>query len=234
VRLSLARQRGDLPGVTGEAGRLLAAVEDPDAAHLILGDDLCALALVSLGTAEVYTFRAADAHRHLEQGIALARRIGRPYLELSGLAHQSELAASQAVTLAEQRSREAIEFARQHGWGEEPITGVAYVVLGAALVAQGRLADAEPWLARAGRTLQAELEPAAGLVLYHAWGILELARGGRLPGRRKAERAAGHGAPAHHAHASAPAAHPDTAGRNRARRAGSHPAGRTHRPRRNA
>jgi LuxR family maltose regulon positive regulatory protein len=80
VRLSLARQRGDLPAVTEEAGRLLAAVEDPDAAQLILGDDLCALALISLGTAEVYTFRAADAHRHLEQGIALARRIGRPYL----------------------------------------------------------------------------------------------------------------------------------------------------------
>jgi LuxR family maltose regulon positive regulatory protein len=177
VRLSLARQRGDLPGVTGEAGRLLAAVEDPDAAQLTLGDDLCALALVSLGTAEVYTFRGTDAHRHLEQGIALARRIGRPYLELTGLAHQSELAASQALTLAEQRGREAIEFARQHGWGEEPITGVAYVVLGGALVAQGRLAEAEPWLARASRTLQAELEPVAGLVLHHAWGMLELARG---------------------------------------------------------
>jgi LuxR family maltose regulon positive regulatory protein len=177
VRLSLARQRGDLPGVTGEAGRLLAAVEDPDAAQLMLGDDLCALALISLGTAEVYTFRAADAHRHLEQGIALARRTGRPYLELTGLAHQSELAAHRSLTLAEQRSREAIEFARQHGWGEEPITGVAYVVLGSTLVGQGRLAEAEPWLARAGRTLRAELEPAAGLVLHHAWGIFELARG---------------------------------------------------------
>jgi LuxR family maltose regulon positive regulatory protein len=54
---------------------------------------------------------------------------------------------------------------------------VAYVVLGSVLVAQGRLAEAEPWLARAGRTLRAELEPAAGLVLYHALGMLELARG---------------------------------------------------------
>jgi LuxR family maltose regulon positive regulatory protein len=177
VRLHLARQRGDLPGVTEEANRLLAAVDDPDAAQLTLGDDLCALALVSLGIAEVYTFRADDAHRHLEQGITLARRIGRPYLELTGLAHGSELAAHRGLTPAEQRSREAIDFARQHGWGEEPITGVAYVVLGSALVGQGRLDEAEPWLARAGRTLRAELEPAAGLVLHHARGILELARG---------------------------------------------------------
>src|SRR5690242_3307617 len=176
VRLYLARQRGDLPAVTEEAGRLLAAVDDPDAAQLRLGDDLCALALVGLGIAEVYTFQVNDASRHLEEGIALARRIGRPYLELTGLAHRSELAAFHNLTLAAQRSREAIEFAGQHGWGEEPITGVAYVVLGSVLVGQGRLDEAESWLARAGRTLRAELEPAAGLVLYHALGMLALAR----------------------------------------------------------
>ena len=33
------------------------------------------------------------ANRHLEQGVALARRIGRPYLELTALAHGAELAA---------------------------------------------------------------------------------------------------------------------------------------------
>jgi LuxR family transcriptional regulator, maltose regulon positive regulatory protein len=177
VRLYLARQRGDLPAVTEEADRLLAAVDDPDAAQLRLGDDLYALALIGLGVAEVYTFQVNDADRHLEQGIALARGIGRPYLELTGLAHWSELAAFHSLTLAAQRGKEAIEFARQHGWGEEPITGVAYVVLGSTLVGQGRLEEAEPWLARAGRTLRAELEPAAGLVLHHALGMLELARG---------------------------------------------------------
>jgi LuxR family maltose regulon positive regulatory protein len=121
-----------------------------------------------------------EAVRHAqaaEQGIALARGIGRPYLELTGLAHRSELAAFHSLTLAVQRSKEAIEFARQHGWGEEPITGVAYVVLGSTLVGQGRLEEAEPWLARAGRMLRAELEPAAGLVLHHARGMLALARG---------------------------------------------------------
>jgi LuxR family transcriptional regulator, maltose regulon positive regulatory protein len=47
----------------------------------------CALALVTLGAAELWALQPAEAERHLEQGVALARRIGRPWLELSGLAH---------------------------------------------------------------------------------------------------------------------------------------------------
>ena len=45
-------------------------------AQLRLGDDLRALALISLGIAKVFAFQVNDAGRHLEQGIALARRIG--------------------------------------------------------------------------------------------------------------------------------------------------------------
>ena len=54
LRLSLARQRGDLPAVAEEANRLLAAVEAPDAAPLGLGEDLRARALISLGIAEAW------------------------------------------------------------------------------------------------------------------------------------------------------------------------------------
>jgi LuxR family maltose regulon positive regulatory protein len=42
---------------------------------------------------------------------------------------------------------------------------------------QGRLAEAEPWLERAERTLRAEVEPAAGMSLRSARAVLELARG---------------------------------------------------------
>ena len=93
VRLRLARQRGDPPAVAEAAGRLLAAVETPGEPQLSLGEDLRALTLISLGIVEVWAFRFKDANQHLEQGVALARRIGRPYLELSGLAHGSQLAA---------------------------------------------------------------------------------------------------------------------------------------------
>ena len=177
LRLCLARQRGDLPAVAGEAERLLAPAAAPDAAQLGLGEDLRALALVSLGMAELWTARSERAERHLEQGVALARRIGRPYLELTGLTHGTSLAVFRSCALGAQSSRQAIELAERHGWSEEPITGIACLHLGGALVAQGRLVDAEPWLDRAERIFRVEVEPVAGMTLQWARGNLERARG---------------------------------------------------------
>ena len=174
--LFLARRRGDLPTVAEQADQLLAAVEDPDAAQLGLGEDLRALALVSLGTAEAYAARLEDADRHLEQGVALARRIGRPYLEFLGLAYGTLAAAFRSYVLGERRCRQAIELARRHGWGEDQAASVAYATLAGVVVCQGRLADAEPWLERAEQTLRAEAEPGAGMNLHYARGLLELAR----------------------------------------------------------
>jgi LuxR family transcriptional regulator, maltose regulon positive regulatory protein len=177
LRLCLARQHGDLPAMAEAADRLLAAVEAPDQPQLRLGEDLRALALISLGVDEVRAFRFKDADQHLEQGVALAHRIGRPYLELTGLAHGAELAAFRSYTRGAQRSRQAIELARQHGWSDEPFVAVAYTVLGGAMISQGRLAEGERWLGHAARTLQPEVEPAVGVHLHYARGGLEMARG---------------------------------------------------------
>ena len=177
LRLYLARQRGDLPAVSEAADGLLAAVEAPDGPQLSLGEDLRALTLVNLGIAEVWAFRFKDANQHLEQGVALARRIGRPYLELTGLAHGAELAALRSYTRGAQRSKQAIELARQHGWSDEPFVAVAYTVLGGAMVSQGRLAEGERWLGHAARTLRPDVEPAVGMHLHYARGGLEMARG---------------------------------------------------------
>ncbi len=177
LRLYLARQRGDLPAVSAAADGLLAAVEAPDGPQLSLGEDLRALTLVNLGIAEVWAFRFKDANQHLEQGVALARRIGRPYLELTGLAHGAELAALRSYTRGAQRSKQAIELARQHGWSDEPFVAVAYTVLGGAMVSQGWLAEGERWLGQAARTLRPDVEPAVGMHLHYARGGLEMARG---------------------------------------------------------
>ena len=177
LRLYLARQRGDLAAVAEAADRLLAAVETLDEPQLGLGEDLRALTLISLGIAEVWALRFKDADQHLEQGVALAHRIGRPYLEFTGLAHRSELAALRSYTSGARRSRQAIDLAEEHGWSDEPFVAVAYTVLGGAMVSQGRLAEAERWLGRAARTLQPEVEPAVGMHLHYARGGLEMARG---------------------------------------------------------
>jgi LuxR family maltose regulon positive regulatory protein len=194
ARLGLARRRGDLPAAAGQADRLLEAVEAADAMQLGPGEDLRALAVISLGIAEVHAARLEDADRHLEQGVALARRIGRPYLELAGLAHGALVATWRSYVLGERRSRQAIELARRHGWGEDQNAGVAYALLGGALVGQGRLTEAEPWLERAAGTLRTEAEPAAGISFHFYLGLLELARGRNqeaLADFQAAERLAG-------------------------------------------
>jgi LuxR family maltose regulon positive regulatory protein len=184
LRLSLARQRGSLPAVIDEAQRLLAQVGTPDPAQLGFGSELRALALISLGTAEIWGARVDDGERHVEQGVALARRIDRPYLEILGLLRFAGFAvprfagfAVPSLTLVAERCMNAIELARRHGWSEQPILGIAYTLFGGALVGQGRLEEAEPWLERAQRTLRAEVEPIAGVILRAARGLLDLLRG---------------------------------------------------------
>ncbi|MGH9106121.1 MAG: LuxR C-terminal-related transcriptional regulator, partial [Acidimicrobiales bacterium] len=71
----------------------------------------------------------------------------------------------------------AVELARRHGWGDEPAFGVACMVLGAVLVWQGQLEEAESWVQRAERTLRAETHPVLGLSVRSLRGLLELARG---------------------------------------------------------
>jgi len=177
VRMRLARQRGDVAAVAEQAQPLLAPAGAADPARLGLGEDLRALALINLGIAELWTACFDEADRHLEQGIALARRIGRPFLEITGLAHWAQLLSWQSFPLGAQRASEAIELAGRHGWTEEPVAGIAYLALGMAMVAQGRLADGERSLEQAERTLRTEAEPAAGMRLRYARGLFEIVSG---------------------------------------------------------
>ena len=117
ARLLAARQRGNLLAVTDEAQRLQAMAEAPEAAQCdlapatraALGEDLHALALISLGDTEYWTVRFEDASRHLERGIALARRIGRPYLEFTGLAHRAAAQLYHSYARAAECGRQAVE-----------------------------------------------------------------------------------------------------------------------------
>ena len=201
VGLLLARQRGDPAAVIEEARRLRAAAEAPDAARPGLGEDLRALALINLGIAEYGTARFEEALQHLEDGVALARRIGRPYLEFTGLAHQAAIEIFRSFTRAAERSRQAIELAERHGWTDDPAVGIAYVMLAGALVSQARPDEAQPWVQRAERTVRAETEPADAVTVHYIRGLLELARGrdaDALAAFRAAERLAGHLAAPHY------------------------------------
>ena len=177
AHMRLARQRGDLAAVAEESQWLLAPVTAADPAEFGLGADLRALALIDLGIAEMWTARADEADRHLRDGIALARQGGRPYLEVTGLAFWAQLESWRSFPQGAERSTQAIELAGRHGWSDEPVVGVAYLALGVAMVAQGRLEEAQRWLARAERTIRAEAEPAAGMRLHFGRGMLESVSG---------------------------------------------------------
>jgi LuxR family maltose regulon positive regulatory protein len=177
VRLLVVRQRGDVPAVAEEVRHLEALAEAPDAVQAFLGQDLRALALIGLSTTEIWTGRFQEAERHLGRGIAMARRIGRPYLEFTGLAHLAAVEMFRSYARAAERGRQAIELAERHGWAGDPAAGTACMALGTMLTWQGRLDEAEFWVQRAERALTADAQPATGHVIRYIRGLLELARG---------------------------------------------------------
>jgi LuxR family transcriptional regulator, maltose regulon positive regulatory protein len=203
VRLLLAGQRGNLLAVAEEAQRLQILAEAPEAAQYDLApaaraglsDELRALALIILGDTEIWAARLDQAEPHLEQAAALARRIGRPYLEFIALAHQSAGEVTRSLPRAAELSRRAIDLAERHGWTDETAAGIAYMALGSVLAWQGRLGEAEAWLQRAEGTVRAEADPAVALAVHHIRAQLELARGREadaLAAFRAAERLARH------------------------------------------
>jgi LuxR family maltose regulon positive regulatory protein len=194
LRLLVARQSGNLPAVREESQRLQVSVDVPGTAQPGLGEDLRALALISLGITEFWTARFAEAVQHLDQGRALANRLGRPYLEFTGLACRAAVEVFRSFALAAELAGQAIELARRHGWAGEQPASQASMVLAAVLAWQGRPEDAEPLLQQAERTLGDEAEPTTGLGIRYTRGVLELARGRdgeALAAFQAAERMAG-------------------------------------------
>jgi LuxR family transcriptional regulator, maltose regulon positive regulatory protein len=193
ARLLLAGRRGDQRERAEEAGRLL-ELADPHAGQPGLGEELQALALLEIGDAETWTGRIDQAEQHLEQAIALARRIDRPYLGLMGLTYRAEIELNRWIPRAEELSRQALRVAGQHGWTDDLFAGFASMTLGSALTWQGELHEAEDWVQRAERIFRAEANPASAMGGYFVRGQLELVRGSfadALAAFRAAERLAG-------------------------------------------
>jgi LuxR family maltose regulon positive regulatory protein len=174
-QLSLARRRGDLGSVLDSVQPLLGPGATQMLSDVELGNDIRAVALMNLGIVELWALRVEDAVRHLQQGVDLARRIGRPYVEIGCLGALAPIADS--LGLARRRCDEAIAIAETHGWGAEPILGVALVTRGGIDVWQGRFDEADGWLQRAEHALRPELEPATSLLLNLTRGMLCVGHG---------------------------------------------------------
>ena len=134
VTLQRARSRGDLAGAVTVAGELLAS-----GASRTQPPERRALALLLLGSSEIWTGDARAASRHLRASIALARRFEQPYLLLGGLGNLALLQVVEGrleagIELAE----EALELATEGGWDEVPQSAPARLALGLGAAAPGR------------------------------------------------------------------------------------------------
>ena len=177
LKLSLARRRGHLAGVVEQVSFLASPVTGPSDEDIALGSDLRAVALMNLGTVEAWSLGLPDAERHLREGAILARRIGRPYLEVGCLAQLGFASKIHSFAITQGRCREAIAAAERHGWGAEPAIAPALVTLAGTMVWIGEFDEAERWLQRTVRALQADIGPDIRLLLHQTTGILQAGRG---------------------------------------------------------
>ena len=177
LQLSLARRRGNLAGVVEQVEFLASPVTGQSDEDIALDSDLRAVALMNLGSAEAWSLALPDAERHLQEGAALARQIGRPYLEVACLAQLGFASKIQPFATTQRYCREAITLAERHGWGTEPVIAPALVTLAGTMVWLGQFDEAEEWLRRSAQALQTDTGPDIRLLLHHTTGILRASRG---------------------------------------------------------
>jgi LuxR family transcriptional regulator, maltose regulon positive regulatory protein len=182
LRLSLARKRGHLAGVVDQVRFLASPVSGQSGEDIALDSDLRAVALMNLGVVEAWSLGNQDSERHLQEGADLARRIGRPYLEVACLAELAFASKIEPFATTQRRCREAIALAEQHGWGAEPVITPALVNLAGALIWTGEFDEGDRWLRRAARALETDNGPLIRLLLH-------MGRGELLSGRRREREA---------------------------------------------
>jgi LuxR family maltose regulon positive regulatory protein len=176
LKLSLAARRGHLAGVTEQARFLASPVTGQSDEEIALSNDLRAVALMNLGTVEA-SLGLADAERHLREGAVLARKIGRPYLEVRCLVQLGFASKFRPFATVQRRCREAITLAERYDWGAEPMTVPALITLASTMVWTGEFDQAERWLQRAMRALQADTGADIRLLVHIVNGMLRACRG---------------------------------------------------------
>jgi LuxR family transcriptional regulator, maltose regulon positive regulatory protein len=182
LKLSLARKRGQLAGVFEQVSFLASPITGDSDEDIALDSDLRAVALMNLGTVEAWSLANQDSQRHLREGADLARKIGRPYLEVACLAELAFASKIEPFATTRRRCQEAIALAEQHGWGAEPVISPALVNLAGTFTWAGEFDEAERWLQRAARAVESDSGPVIRLLMHLATGML-------LSGRRRQREA---------------------------------------------
>ena len=176
TRLWLARLRGDVAGAS-EAFRstelALTAQPPREGTRSSLHH---ATALANLGIAEVWSPHLDEGRRHLEQALALARRIGQPYLEMACLARLALAAVRSGLSVCVGRrfAEQAASIVEAHHWDSDQEAAAALAVAGLTHVWLGRFTDGGEWLDCAQQALAGGRVPATEVLLHTSRALLFL------------------------------------------------------------
>jgi LuxR family maltose regulon positive regulatory protein len=181
LRLALARRSGQFTEVIEQVNLLDASIADDSNHPIAMDSELRAVALLNLGIVETWSGRLADAERHLSEGAALARTIGRPYLEVASRAHQGFPSKLVSVATARERGLQAVALAERYGWDHRPILAPALGAVAGMAIWMGEFDEGEGWLDRAWEVAEAHVDPAPAVLLHVVTGMLHAGRGQHQP-----------------------------------------------------
>jgi LuxR family maltose regulon positive regulatory protein len=181
LRLALARQSGRYADVVEQVSLLDASTADGSSDVIGMDTELRAVALMNLGIVETWSGRFADADRHVTEGATLAQAIGRPYIEVACRAYQAFPSTSVSVRDARKRGRDAIDLAERYGLRDRPVLAPAFGAVACMAAWMGELEEGERLLRRGWEVVQADIDPAAAVLLHMVTGMLHGGRGEDQP-----------------------------------------------------
>jgi LuxR family maltose regulon positive regulatory protein len=177
LRLALARRTGRFDEVVEQVRLLDASIGDASREPNGLDRELRAVALLNLGIVETWSGQFADAERHVSEGALLAQAIGRPYIELACRAYQAFPSTSVTLANARERGRHALALAERYGLSDRPVLAPAFGAVACMAVWMGEFDEGERWLDRGWDVVQADVDPAAAVLLHMVTGMLHIGRG---------------------------------------------------------
>ena len=181
LRLALARRSGRFAAVVEQVKMLDTSTAVGSSDLIGMDSELRAVALMNLGIVETWSGQFADAERHVTEGATLAQTIGRPYIEVASRAYQAFPSTLISIANAQERGRQAVALAERYGLSDRPMLAPALGALACIAVWTGEFEEGERWLRRGWEVVQADIDPAAAVLLHMVTGMLYAGRGEHQP-----------------------------------------------------
>jgi LuxR family maltose regulon positive regulatory protein len=177
LRLALARRSGQFAQVVEQVNLLDSSTAGGSSDLIGMDTELRAVALMNLGIVETWSGQFADAERHVTEGATLAQAIGRPYIEVACRAYQAFPSTHISLANARERGYHAIALAERYGLSDRQVLAPALGALASITAWMGEFEEAERWLRRGWEVVQADIDPAAAVLLHMVTGMLHAGRG---------------------------------------------------------